>query len=191
MDVGAAHGGVRGIVCGARDFAVGDLVPVVLPGAVLPGDFRIAARKTYGHTSDGMICSANELGIGDSGDGIIVLDPAAGEPGDDAAAVLGIGEAVLDIAVTPDRGYCLSIRGLAREAGIALAVPFHDPAQAGLREVPGSRRPCPRIEVDDPGACPLFTAVLVEGVDRRAPTPEWLKARLVAAGCAASRWRWT
>lgn len=182
VDVGAAHGGVRGIVCGARNFAVGDLVPVVLPGAVLPGDFRIAARKTYGHTSDGMICSANELGIGDSGDGIIVLDPAAGEPGDDAAAVLGIGEAVLDIAVTPDRGYCLSIRGLAREAGIALAVPFHDPAQAGSAKYPDPDAPAPRIEVDDPGACPLFTAVLVEGVDRRAPTPEWLKARLVAAG---------
>ena len=98
----------RGIVCGALNFVVGDLVAVALPGTVLPGGFAISARKTYGHVSDGMICSARELGIGDDHTGILVLSPDAGPPGGDALTALGMRDAVLDIAVTPDRGYCLS-----------------------------------------------------------------------------------
>src|SRR5579859_3843856 len=81
VDVGTQ---TRGIICGARNFAVGDLVVVALPGTVLPGGFAIASRKTYGHVSDGMICSARELGIGDDHGGIIVLPPGSGEPGDPA-----------------------------------------------------------------------------------------------------------
>src|SRR3954470_15541373 len=75
VDVGDANGSgePQGIVCGAHNFAPGDLVVVVLPGAVLPGDFAISARKTYGHVSNGMICSARELGLGEDHDGIIVL----------------------------------------------------------------------------------------------------------------------
>src|SRR5262249_60618674 len=99
----------------ARNFAVGHLVGVALHGAGLPGDFPIRDRKSYEHVSDGMICSARELRIGDDHTGILVLPPDAGAPGDDAPAVLGMRDAVLDIAVTPDRGYCLSVRGLARE----------------------------------------------------------------------------
>src|SRR5436190_4565281 len=106
----------RGIVCGARNFAVGDRVVVALPGAVLPGGFVISARKTYGHVSDGMICSQRELGLGDDHTGILVL---AGDAtlGADAVGLLGLDDDILDIAVTPDRGYCLSVRGLARGAG--------------------------------------------------------------------------
>ncbi|MDQ6937385.1 MAG: phenylalanine--tRNA ligase subunit beta, partial [Actinomycetota bacterium] len=111
VDVGA--GEPHGIVCGAHNFAAGDLVVVALPGAVLAGGFAISARQTYGHVSDGMICSARELGIGDDHAGILVLPAGAGAPGDDALAALGLRDAVLDIAVTPDRGYCLSMRGLA------------------------------------------------------------------------------
>src|SRR5699024_10384257 len=111
VDVGAEHvsaeGGPRGIVCGAHNFGPGDSVVVALPGAVLPGDFAISARKTYGHVSDGMICSAKELGLGQDHTGIIVLsDPPA--PGTDAIELLGLGEEVLEINVTPDRGYCFS-----------------------------------------------------------------------------------
>src|SRR5579875_2540578 len=124
VDVGEAE--PRGIVCGAHNFADGDLVVVALPGAVLPGGFAISARKTYGHVSDGMICSTRELGIGDDHTGILVLPPDAAKPGDDPLDLLGLRDAVLDVAVTSDRGYCLSIRGLAREVAAAYGVAFRD-----------------------------------------------------------------
>ena len=79
------------IVCGATNFAVGDLVVVALPGTSLPGDFHIATRKTYGRISDGMICSAAEFGFGTDHSGILVLPPGTAEPGDDGVAVLGLG----------------------------------------------------------------------------------------------------
>src|SRR3954469_25422409 len=101
VDVGDANGTgePQGIVCGADNFAQGDLVVVVLPGGVLPGGFEITARKTYGHVSAGMICSSRELGIGDDHDGIIVLEPATGEPGDDARPVLGLDEEVVEFEI--------------------------------------------------------------------------------------------
>ena len=139
VDVGPVHNephpdypqGCRSVVCGAHNFAVGDLVVVSLPGSVLAGGFAIAARKTYGHVSDGMICAEDELGIGHDHTGIIVLpgtDDAgrALEPGDDPAGVLHLRDDVLDIDVSPDIGYCLSIRGLAREAGQNLGRAFTD-----------------------------------------------------------------
>ena len=89
---------------------------------MLPGGFAISARKTYGHVSSGMICSSAELGLGDDGThGIVVLQPGEAEVGTDAIELLGLRDDVLDIAVTPDRGYCLSIRGVAREAATAYA----------------------------------------------------------------------
>src|SRR5699024_2004363 len=113
----------RGIICGAHNFAAGALVVVSLPGIVLPGDFAIAARTTYGHTSDGMICSGEELGLGEapSGeDGIIVLgrghaEGLTAEPGDDAIALLGRADEGVGVNVTPDRGDGFSMRGVARE----------------------------------------------------------------------------
>ncbi|HEV2888317.1 MAG TPA: phenylalanine--tRNA ligase subunit beta, partial [Jatrophihabitans sp.] len=116
----------RGIVCGARNFAEGDLIVAALPGAVLPGPFPITARQTYGRISDGMICSARELGLGEEHSGILVLPPDSARPGQDALDALGMRDAVLDIAVTADRGYCLAVRGLAREAAAALDVEFSD-----------------------------------------------------------------
>ena len=181
VDVGPAHGGVRGIVCGARNFSAGDLVVVALPGTVLPGDFRIAARQTYGHVSDGMICSERELGLGDNHDGIIVLP--AGEVGADAGAMLGIGDEILDIAVTPDRGYAFSMRGVAREVAIAFGVPFDDP---GLQLVdlpaPDAATAPGDCGVDDPTMCELFTLRRIVGFNPKAPTPEWMSRRLVACG---------
>ena len=170
----------RGIVCGAHNFAAGDLVVVSLPGAVLPGGFAISARKTYGHVSDGMICSVRELGIGDEHDGILVLPPDAGSPGDDAADALGLREAVLDIAVTPDRGYCLSVRGLAREAAIALGAPFHDVATAVT--VPAADGLGYPARVLDAERCPQFSLRAVTGVDPAAPSPPWMARRLRECG---------
>lgn len=174
----------RGIVCGAGNFAEGDLVIVALPGAVLPGGFAISARRTYGHVSDGMICSARELGLPDDSTdavhGILVLPAEAGKPGDDARDVLGMHDAVLDISVTPDRGYCLSVRGLAREASAAFEVAFHDVAdRVELPRPDGAGYP---VQVDDPLGCDQFSARTIAGLDPAAPTPPWLQQRLRAAG---------
>jgi phenylalanyl-tRNA synthetase beta chain len=175
VDVG--EGEPRGIVCGAHNFAAGDLVVVALPGAVLPGGFEISARKTYGHVSDGMICSVRELGIGDDHAGILVLD--RGAAGEDALDVLGLREAVLTIAVTPDRGYCLSVRGLAREAATALGVGFRDVGDLPVPPADGGAYP---VTVEDPAGCDQFSARAITGLDPAAPSPEWMQRRLRAAG---------
>lgn len=178
----------RGIVCGARNFAVGDLVVVSLPGAVLPGGFVISARKTYGHISDGMICSALELGLGDDHSGIMVLgtDEAPQEisAGDNAVDILGLREDVLDIAVTPDRGYALSIRGVAREVATAYGVSYRDPssAPAAAFDNLGNDTPAYPVEVVDADRCPSFVALEVTGFDPAAPSPRWLQRRIQLAG---------
>ncbi len=181
VDVGEHNGagGSRGIVCGARNFAVGDLVVVALPGAVLPGPFAISARKTYGHLSDGMICSAKELGLGEDHTGILVLEPGGGlTPGKAAVEALQLRDDVLDIAVTPDRGYCLSIRGIARESAQALDAAFTDPV--GVPTPPTSADGYPVALRSE--ACALFVALTVEDVDATRPSPRWLSRRVQLAG---------
>ncbi|MCX4552133.1 phenylalanine--tRNA ligase subunit beta [Streptomyces sp. NBC_01387] len=181
VDVGTANGTgePQEIVCGARNFAVGDKVVVVLPGAVLPGDFAIAARKTYGKTSHGMICSGDELGMGDDGShGIIVLPPEH-EVGTDAIALLELVDEVLDIAVTPDRGYALSIRGVARETATAYGLPLSDPA---LLDVPAPNADGYPVRIAAPDGCDRFTARTVVGLDPEARSPIWLQRRLQKAG---------
>ncbi|WP_221585632.1 phenylalanine--tRNA ligase subunit beta [Microbacterium sp. G2-8] len=188
VDVGEAHGGVRGIICGAQNFHPGDKVVVSLPGAVLPGPFPISARQTYGHVSDGMIASAKELGLGDDHDGIIRLaewglDPAVGA---DAIDLLCLDDVAVDVNVTPDRGYALSIRGLAREYALATGAAFTDPAgrQAGDIE---SGTGFPLAVVDDNpirgnAGVTEFVVRTVNGVDPSRPTPAWMTARLQLAG---------
>ena len=176
VDVGNAA--PQSIVCGARNFAVGDLVVVSLPGAVLPGGFAIAARKTYDHVSDGMICSARELGLGDDHDGIMVLPAETGAPGNDALTLLGLDDDVLHLAVTPDRGYALSVRGLARETSTALGVAFRDPAAIG---VPAAGDGFP-VTVDAVDGCDRFSALTVTGLDPAATSPTWMARRLRQAG---------
>jgi phenylalanyl-tRNA synthetase beta chain len=185
VDVGPVHNdenGSRGIVCGAHNFAVGDLVVVVLPGAVLPGGFEIAARKTYGHVSDGMICSTRELGIGDDHAGILVLSPHLDgdpKPGDDAAELLGLRDDVIEFEINPDRAYALSLRGVAREAAIAYGVPFHDPAH---REVPAPNDAGYPVRVEAEDGCPVFVTRTVTGFDPSAPTPRHIARRVLHAG---------
>ncbi|MEV6251536.1 phenylalanine--tRNA ligase subunit beta [Streptomyces sp. NPDC051742] len=181
VDVGQANGTgePQEIICGARNFAAGDKVVVALPGAVLPGDFRIAERKTYGRVSRGMICSGDELGMGDDGThGIIVLPPEH-EIGTDATVLLELFDEVLDIAVTPDRGYCLSIRGVARETAIAYGLPLRDPA---LLDVPAPNSYGYPVQVTDPIGCDRFTARTVVGLAPEARSPIWLRRRLQKAG---------
>ncbi|WP_417555342.1 phenylalanine--tRNA ligase subunit beta [Microbacterium sp.] len=188
VDVGEANGGIRGIVCGAHNFVAGDKVVVTLPGAVLPGPFPIAARKTYGHVSDGMIASARELGLGDEHDGIIVLSTLGLDPevGSDAIELLHLNDFAVDINVTPDRGYAFSLRGAAREYSHATGGVFHDPAERDFAELqPGTGF---SVTVDD--RSPIrgnvgareFVARVVRNVDPSRPTPPWMIARLVLAG---------
>ncbi|MER7663299.1 phenylalanine--tRNA ligase subunit beta [Streptomyces sp. NPDC096193] len=181
VDVGQANGTgePQEIICGARNFAVGDKVVVALPGAVLPGDFQIAERKTYGRMSRGMICSSSELDMGDDGTkGIIVLPPEY-EVGIDATELLELFDEVLDIAVTPDRGYALSLRGVARETATAYGLPLRDPA---LLDVPGPNAYGYPVNVSDPVGCDRFTARTVVGLDPEARSPIWLQRRLQKAG---------
>jgi phenylalanyl-tRNA synthetase beta chain len=183
VDVGQANGTgePQEIVCGATNFVEGDLVVVILPGGELPGGFKIGARKTYGHNSRGMICSARELGISDEHDGIIVLPPdTAAAPGDDARPVVGLDDILIEVTPTPDRGYQMSVRGLARELAHAFGVSFVD---AGLAPAPGATaQPAWQIVIEDPAGCDRFAARLVRGVDPKAKTPEWMARRLVTAG---------
>jgi phenylalanyl-tRNA synthetase beta chain len=184
VDVGDAE--PRGIVCGAHNFDVGDLVVVTLPGAVLPGPFPIAARKTYGHVSDGMIASARELGLGDEHDGILRFADLGMEPavGADAIALLGLDDAAVEINVTPDRGYAMSMRGVAREYAHATGATFSDPVDRVLARA-GEGFPV-TIADDAPirgrvGASTFVTRV-VRGIDASRPTPAWMVARLSLAG---------
>ncbi len=192
VDVGAEHnepgGDPRGIVCGAHNFVVGDRVVVALPGAVLPGPFPIASRKTYGHVSDGMICSARELGLGDDHAGIIVLSTLGLDApvGTDARELLGLGDEVLEINVTPDRGYCFSLRGVAREYSLSTGAAFTDRGLPSGPTTPAGRGFA--VEIDDaapihgvPGA-DRFVAQVVRGVRASDPSPSWMQRRLQQAG---------
>lgn len=183
VDVGAANGTgePQGIVCGAHNFAPGDLVVTVLPGGVLPGGFAISARKTYGHVSAGMICSAAELGLSNDHEGIIVLPADAGEPGQDVRPLLGLDEEIIEFEVNPDRAYGLSLRGIARdvEVSVAGAGNFRDPA---LRDTPPADDAGHPVRVEDPAGCPVFVARTVSGFDPTAPTPDFIAQRIQAAG---------
>jgi phenylalanyl-tRNA synthetase beta chain len=179
---------LRGVICGAVNFAVGDRVILALPGAVLPGGFEIAARKTYGRVSEGMICAADELGVGEDHSGIIVLPPDT-PLGVDFAVYAGLRDEVFEIAVTPDRGYAISIRGVARELASAYNVEFNDPF---LAERPGPDVLGTAVDatgpdvypasIADPTACDRFVLREVRGFNPAASTPLWMWLRLARCG---------
>nr|NLD39766.1 phenylalanine--tRNA ligase subunit beta [Actinomycetales bacterium] len=181
----------RGIICGAPNLDEGQHVLVALPGTVLPGDFEISARKTYGHISDGMICSELELGLGEDHSGIIVLEDFLGAEnlppvGTNMREPLGLGTELLEINVTPDRGYCFSMRGVAREHAHSTGATFTDPVTR-IQPAPAREGGFP-VSLEDvaplhgtPGADRMVLRT-VRGVDPAAPSPEWMKRRLTEAG---------
>jgi len=176
LDVGS--GKKRFVICGARNFKVNDLVVVAIPGAVLPGNFVISSRQTYGKLSDGMICSAKELGISEEHAGIIVLPE--GKIGSDAIKLLEITDVIFDIAVNPDRGYAMSIRGLARELAGSLKCKFTDPAElvknSKLKSLNSAKAITVKIE-DKSGADKIFIRT-VENVNTKKQTPIWMQRRI-------------
>jgi phenylalanyl-tRNA synthetase beta chain len=184
---------VTGVICGAVNFKPGDRVAFAQVGAVLPGGFEITAAKKYGRTSEGMICAVDELGIGEDHSGILIL--AADTPlGVDFAEYAGLRDDVLDITVNPDRGYAVSVRGVARELASAYDVPYTDPA---LTFVPGedasglpgqgepgaatTGAPWPAA-IADPTACDRFVLREVRGFDPKAKSPLWMQVRLARSG---------
>lgn len=176
------EGETRYVICGATNFAVGDLVVAALPGAVLPGDFKIGARETYGKTSNGMICSARELGISDDHTGIMVFAQGEVTIGADAIEALQINDVIFDVAVNPDRGYALSIRGIAREVAGSLDLKFTDPVDA-LRtlkfEETGNGVPA---KIADKSTASVFYLRTLSNFDPKATTPIWMRRRIEKMG---------
>jgi phenylalanyl-tRNA synthetase beta chain len=171
------------VVCGATNFAVDDLVVVILPGGELPGGFSVGSRKTYGHMSHGMICSERELGLGDDHTGILVLAPDAAPPGADARPAVGLDDVLIELEITPDRGYEMSVRGIARELSYAFGCAFTDPGVAAASA--GTEAPPYPVQVDDIVGCDRFAARVVRGIDPAAQSPAWMQRRLIASGVRA------
>jgi phenylalanyl-tRNA synthetase beta chain len=165
------------VICGATNFAAGDVVAYARPPASLPGGFRIERRPAYGRESDGMICSARELGLGDDHTGILVLDDRL-SLGADVVDAMGLRDEVLDVAVNPDRGYALSVRGVAREAAIAFRAEFRDPADV---TVDGTGVAYP-VRIDDPSGCDRYVARVITGLNATSVSPAWMQRRLTLAG---------
>ncbi len=184
----AADGGedVRGIVCGAANFEVGDKVVVCLPGSTLPGDFKIAARSTYGHISDGMMASARELTLSDDHAGIIRLNEMGLDPkvGSDALELLHLNDSAAEVNVTPDRGYCFSIRGIAREYAHATNADFRDPkGNAVLNHGEGFSLTLDDVNpIRNRPAMQRMVLRSVMNIDPNRPTPPWMISRLKLAG---------
>ena len=180
LDCGESQ--TRYVICGATNFAVGDLVVAALPGAALPGDFAIGARETYGKTSNGMICSGRELGISDDHAGILVFSEGEVSIGADAIEALQINDVIFDIAVNPDRGYALSIRGIAREVAGSLGLKFTDPVDAlrGLKFAETGKGVTAKI--GEKRSASVFYVRTLSNFDPKATTPIWMRRRIEKMG---------
>ena len=181
VELDCGEGQSRFVICGAQNFAVGDLIVASLPGAVLPGGFAISARETYGRTSNGMICSSRELGLGDDHSGIILLPQGAAKPGTDAIELLQINDTIFDISVNPDRGYALSIRGVSREIAAALGLNFKDPAIFPF-DLKGDGKAV-KAKISD-GADVMYLRTL-ENFDPDVSSPLWMRRRIEKCGMRA------
>jgi phenylalanyl-tRNA synthetase beta chain len=178
VDIDPGDGETHRVVCGARNFKAGDILPWAPPGAELPGGFRLERRKIRGEVSDGMLCSARELGISDDHAGIMILGPDT-PIGADIRSVLGLDDVIFDLEITPNRPDAMSIAGVARDLAAALGVPFTlpEPIAPGV-EPPVEEWATLSVEAFD--RCPRYvarTGRVVVG-----PSPKWMAERLAKAG---------
>ena len=179
VDVG--QGEPLQIVCGASNVAAAMRVPVALVGAALPGGFQIKRAKLRGVESLGMICSASELGLAESSSGILPL-PAHAPIGQDFRAYLALDDRCIEVDLTPDRGDCLSVAGIAREVSAINALPLTPPVVDAVAPASDDRFP---VTLDAPAACPRYVCRIVRGIDPAAETPLWMKERLRRSGIRA------
>ena len=176
--VGAGEHGVLQIVCGAPNARSGIRVPLALVGAELPGDFKIRPAKLRGIESFGMLCSAKELGIDEDASGLMEL-PADAPVGQDIRAYLDLEDTLIEVDLTPNRADCLSVEGIAREVSLLNGL---DWTSLDAPVVAQSSSKVRSVELPDPLDCPLYLGQMVEGVDRNAPTPLWMRERLRRSG---------
>ncbi len=169
------------IVCGASNAAAGMKVPVATVGAKLPGDFKIKKAKLRGVQSLGMICSAAELGLAESADGIMSL-AASAEVGQDFREFLALDDALIEVDLTPDRGDCLSIAGIAREVSVINAVELKTPE---ISAVEASHEEVFPVDVQASEACPRYVCRIIRNIDANAETPVWMVEKLRRGGIRA------
>jgi len=167
------------IVCGAKNYQVGDLVPLAMVGTVLPGGRKIEKARLRGVESSGMLCSARELGLDADASGLLLL-PADVRPGTPIAEALGLDDVLFEVNVTPNRPDCLSHLGIAREVAALLGQAVRLP-DAGLAEAGAAASSLVRVRIEAPERCPRYTARVIEGV-KIGPSPAWLARRLEACG---------
>jgi len=179
VDAGEAE--PRIIVCGAPNVAAGLKVPCALPGATLPGDFTIKLAKVRGIESFGMLCSAKELGIAEDASGLLVL-PEDAPVGQSIRQYLDLDDQLFTIKLTPNRADCLSLTGVARELAALTGSPATFPAIAAVAPSIDAKR---AVVLDAPEACARYCGRVVQGVNAKAPTPEWMKRRLERSGIRA------
>jgi phenylalanyl-tRNA synthetase beta chain len=177
-EVDAGEGAPRQIVCGASNVAVGLKVPCALPGAVLPGDFKIKEAKVRGVPSAGMLCAAVELGMAKESDGLMIL-PADTEPGTPLRALLGLDDICLELKLTPNRPDCLGLLGLAREVSALTDTPFKGPE---IRPVAATHEASLPVTIEATDLCGRFTGRVIKGVNAKAQTPVWMVQRLERSG---------
>ncbi len=166
------------IVCGAPNVEVGIKVPTALVGAVLPGDFKIKDAKLRGVASSGMLCSAKELGINEDASGLMILD-AELEVGADFRALLDLDDEIIEIDLTPNRGDCLSILGVARDIA---AITGQEADSVERPEVTVESTLTKAVSIENSADCPKYLGRVIEGVDPKAPSPLWMRERLRRSG---------
>lgn len=179
VDVGDGH--EQQIVCGASNVAAGLRVAVALPGARLPNDLHIAARPVRGQDSAGMLCSAQELGLEERSQGLLILDPDA-PLGVDLRVYLQLDDQVLTLGVTPNRGDCLSVMGLAREVAALSGQTMQSLLSTAT---PPQHAQSLAIRIDAPQACPRYAGQRIDGIQAQARIPDWMRERLRRAGLRA------
>src|SRR5450755_2616767 len=176
--VDAGTGDPLAIVCGAPNVAAGIVVPCALIGATLPAGLEIRKTAMRGVESQGMLCSASELGISEDSAGLLILDSSL-QAGADVREALDLDDVVFTLKLTPNRADCLSVLGLAREVSAitASALRYSSPPK-----ILGNAKTVRGVQVENPQACPRFCGRVISGIDATAPTPTWMKQRLERSG---------